>query len=146
MPKELFTADEVAERLGLHVRTVRNYVRDGRLNAVRIGKQYRITRADLEAFTGQPAEPDVRETAVRHRRAGVSSVVEIDAISQAGANRLATMLTAATAHRREGDAQLRLQTIYDEQRAHLKIVVLGGLTTSADIFALISAIIEEPDT
>jgi excisionase family DNA binding protein len=146
MPKELFTADEVAERLGLHVRTVRNYVRDGRLNAVRIGKQYRITRADLEAFTGQPAEPDLRETVARHRRAGVSSVVEIDAISRDGASRLSTMLTTATAHRREGDEQLRLQTIYDEQRGHLKIIVLGSLTTSADIFALISAVIEEQET
>jgi excisionase family DNA binding protein len=30
----------------LHVRTVRKYVRDGRLKAVRIGKQYRIARDD----------------------------------------------------------------------------------------------------
>ena len=49
--------EQVAERLGLHVKTVRNYVRDGRLKAVRIGKQYRIARADLEALTGRPEPP-----------------------------------------------------------------------------------------
>ncbi len=47
MPDELLSVEQVAELLGLHVRTVRNYVRDGRLKAVRIGKQYRITRTDL---------------------------------------------------------------------------------------------------
>ncbi|MGP4018888.1 helix-turn-helix domain-containing protein [Saccharopolyspora sp. 5N708] len=144
MRQELFTADEVAERLGLHVRTVRNYVRDGRLNAVRIGKQYRIARAELESFTGQPAEPTVREAVTRHRHVGVSSIVDIDAISPETASRVSTLLTTATAHRREGDEQLHLEMIYDEQRARLKIVVLGGLTTSADIFGLISAVIEEP--
>ncbi|MCI2416563.1 helix-turn-helix domain-containing protein [Saccharopolyspora sp. K220] len=146
MQQDMFTADEVAERLGLHVRTVRNYVRDGRLKAVRIGKQYRIARAELEAFTGQSLEPTVRDTVTRHRHVGVSSIVEIDAINPATASRVSTLLTSATAHRRDGDEQLHLETIYDEQRGHLKIVVLGSLTTSAYIFGLISAVIEEPDT
>ena len=53
--RTLYSVEQVAERLGLHVRTVRNYVRDGRLKAVRIGKQYRIAREDLEALTGHPA-------------------------------------------------------------------------------------------
>ena len=53
MTDEWFSVDQVAQRLGLHVRTVRNYVRDGRLKAVRIGKQYRIARSDLEELTGR---------------------------------------------------------------------------------------------
>ncbi|HEX2286751.1 MAG TPA: helix-turn-helix domain-containing protein, partial [Mycobacterium sp.] len=54
MAEHLYSAEDVAQRLGLHVRTVRGYVRDGRLKAVRIGKQYRIRHADLEAFVGTP--------------------------------------------------------------------------------------------
>jgi excisionase family DNA binding protein len=146
MQKELFTADEVADRLGLHVRTVRNYVRDGRLKAVRIGKQYRIARADLDAFTGQPAGPALPDSVTRHRHIGVSSIVEIDAINSDAVSRVSTLLNGATAHHREGDEQLRIEMIYDEQRAHLKIVVLASLTTSTYIFGLISAVIEEPDT
>ncbi|WP_410908004.1 helix-turn-helix domain-containing protein, partial [Priestia sp. SIMBA_032] len=49
-PSYYLSADEVADELGLHVRTVRTYIRDGRLRAARVGKQYRITRADLAAF------------------------------------------------------------------------------------------------
>ena len=44
MSEELYSVEQVAERLGLHVKTVRSYVREGRLKAVRIGKQYRIGR------------------------------------------------------------------------------------------------------
>jgi excisionase family DNA binding protein len=142
--QKLLTADEVADLLGLHVRTVRNYVRDGRLKAVRIGKQYRIAHADLEAFTGRPAEPAVRDAVTRRRHVGVSSIVEIDAISPETVSRVSTLLTSAAAHRRGGDRQLRLDIVHDEERAHLKIVVLGSLATSTDIFGLISAVIEEP--
>jgi excisionase family DNA binding protein len=146
MAQELFTADEVADRLGLHVRTVRNYVRDGRLHAVRIGKQYRIARADLEAFTGSPVEAAVRDAVTRHRHVEASSIVDVDAVGPTTASRVSTLLTAATAHGRDGDQRLRIETIYDEQRAHLKIVVLGGLASTAHIFDLINAVLEEPTT
>src|ERR1700735_1598499 len=50
----LMSVEQGAEVLKLHVRTVRSYVRDGRLKATRIGKQYRIALSDLEAFAGRP--------------------------------------------------------------------------------------------
>lgn len=79
MAQELLSAEQVAEMLGLHVRTVRNYVREGKLNAVRIGKQYRIAYADVEAFTGHAAK--LPSDHVRRRRhVEVSSIVEIDAV------------------------------------------------------------------
>ncbi|MEU8263779.1 helix-turn-helix domain-containing protein [Micromonospora sp. NPDC048999] len=43
MERQLYRSlDQVAGLLGLHVRTVRGYVRDGRLRAARVGRQYRI--------------------------------------------------------------------------------------------------------
>jgi excisionase family DNA binding protein len=141
--QELYSVEQVAERLGLHVRTVRNYVRDGRLKAVRIGKQYRIAREDLEALTGRPVPAPARETAVRHRHVEVSSIVEVDAIDRATADRLTTLLMSATASRRDGDRPLRLETVYDEERARLKVVVLGGVGTTAELLRLVRAFVEE---
>src|SRR5208337_4546164 len=91
--QELYSVEQVAERLGLHVKTVRNYVREGRLRAVRIGKQYRIAREDLEAMTGRP-EP-TPEPVIRNRHVEVSSIVEIDAISPEAANHLSMSLISA---------------------------------------------------
>jgi excisionase family DNA binding protein len=132
---ELYSAEQVAERLGLHVRTVRNYVRDGRLKAVRIGKQYRIASDDLVAFTGQSAaEP-------RPRGAEVSSVVQIDGIGAAAADRLSTLVVASAQAPRDTPDPLRIQTIYDQERAQLKIVIFGGAGATADVLRMVEAVL-----
>jgi excisionase family DNA binding protein len=130
----LFTADEVAERLGLHVRTVRNYIRDGQLAATRIGKQYRISRTDLAAFTGHPvAEPE--PSAPHHAEA--TSIVEIEGVGPATADRLITSLTGT-------GSGLHVQTIYQREQARLKVVIVGDLTASAYLFGVINTIVKEP--
>src|SRR5262252_3233930 len=95
MQQDLYTVEQVAELLGLHVRTVRNYVREGRLKAVRIGKQYRITREDLAYMTGRPASSFDREPVRRQRHVEVSGIVEIDAISPEAAMRVTNGLVGA---------------------------------------------------
>src|SRR5258705_13032578 len=127
MEQELYSVEQVAERLGLHVRTVRNYVRDGRLKAVRIGKQYRIAREDLEALTGGPVPARIRESAGRRRYVEVSSIVQIDAISAEDASRVALNLMASLNGRQEGDRPMHVQTAYDEERASMKIILLGDV-------------------
>ena len=138
MTKQLYSAEEVAEQLGLHVRTVRGYLRDGRLRAVRIGKQYRITREDLEAFIGAPME-DTPEVG-RHRHVDVSSIVEIDAVSPETAHRVSTLLTAVRTH--PTDQPLHVQTAYDEERARMKIIVLGGLADTRQLLEYVRAVLE----
>ncbi|MGN5240045.1 helix-turn-helix domain-containing protein [Rhodococcus sp. SJ-3] len=141
MPDVLYSVDQVAERLGLHVRTVRNYVREGKLPAVRIGKQYRIAREDLEAFTGRSAPPPLRERTVTERHSEVSSIVEIDAVDPHTAYRLSTLLTASVAQRDDGPA-LRLDTVYDEQRGRMKVVILGGLADTARLLESVEAVLD----
>lgn len=133
MSQELYSVEQVAERLGLHVKTVRSYVREGRLKAVRIGKQYRIAREDLETLTGRPEPPP--EPVRRHRHVEVSSIVEIDAISPETANRLTTSLIA-------GARGLRVETIYDAERGRMKIVLVGSMDMNAAYFKFINTVLE----
>jgi excisionase family DNA binding protein len=126
MAQDWLSVEQVAEQLGLHVRTVRGYIRDGRLTAVRIGKQYRIARADLDAFTGRPG--------TARPRAEVSAVVEIDDIDATTADRLSTLLVAgAQMH----DDLMRVRTVHDDARRRLKVIVVGGIGTTADILRTI---------
>ncbi|MFI5781925.1 helix-turn-helix domain-containing protein [Nocardia sp. NPDC051570] len=134
MTDRLYSVEDVAERLGLHVRTIRGYVREGRLPAVRIGKQYRIAHADLEAFTGRPVPETVRESAGRERYTEVSSIVEIDAVDRTTADRLSSLLMGAARSHDSTVRPLRVQIIYDEQRARMKVVVVGGLGETARLF------------
>jgi excisionase family DNA binding protein len=142
MMSELYSAGQVAERLGLHVRTVRSYVRAGRLKAVRIGKQYRIAAEDLAALTGGGVPAAPREEARRTRHVEVSSTVAVDAISRRDADRVMTLVLAAVSGRREDDEPLRVQTVYDEERARLRILLLGGAQTSAELLRLVGALLE----
>lgn len=143
MAADLYSVEQVAERLGLHVRTVRGYVRDGRLKAVRIGKQYRIAREDLEALTGRPVSGGDAESARRSRYVEVSSVVQVDAIDQGAASRVSNVLMAATNARGEG-GPVRVDTIYDEVRARLKIIVTGDVLTSVELLKLVALVLDQP--
>ncbi|MFD3811346.1 helix-turn-helix domain-containing protein [Rhodococcus sp. NPDC058639] len=141
MEETLFSVEQVAERLGLHVRTVRNYVRDGKLPAVRIGKQYRIAQTDLDAFTGRAVPAPPRETVRRQRHTDVSSIVEIDAVSPETAHRLTTVLIGAAGTHDDGP-RLRIDTVYDEERGRMKVVVLGGLAETARLFDYMDGVLD----
>jgi excisionase family DNA binding protein len=140
MAEPLYSVEQVANLLGLHVKTVRGYVRDGRLKAVRIGKQYRISQGDLEVLTGHPVPAPARETAKRERRVEVSTIVQIDAISPAAMSRLTTTLNASLAGQSH-DPPARVEAVYDEERAHLKLILLGGLDTVGGLLKITEALL-----
>lgn len=137
--QRLYSLEQVAERLGLQVRTVRSYVRSGRLRAIRIGKQYRVTRESLEDLAG-PAP--LRDAVPGHRHAEVSSVIQVDAVSQETAGRVTNHLVAAAKTPREDGTALRIDTIYDEERSQLKVIVIGSLLNAGNVFRLLGALLE----
>jgi excisionase family DNA binding protein len=47
---EFLTPEDVAEILRINVMTVYGYIQKDNLNAVRLGRNYRISRQDLESF------------------------------------------------------------------------------------------------
>ncbi len=63
--EELLTVEEVASELRVSAKTVRQYIANGELIAMTMGKGYKIARDDLEDFkrrkrTG-PKPPDDRD-------------------------------------------------------------------------------------
>ena len=136
-PATLLSVDQVAGQLGMHVRTVRRYVREGKLKAVRIGKQYRIEASDLAALTGRPIVPEA--PVLRHRQVEASTVVQIDAISPQDAQRVVNGVGGAIRGRdRNTDTPLRVDTVYDEVRARLKVIITGSLPTTTYLLQLVA--------
>jgi excisionase family DNA binding protein len=60
---EPLTVEEVAAELRVHPETVRNWIRTGELDALDIGREYRIYRADLNDFIQR------RKTSRRNKKA-----------------------------------------------------------------------------
>jgi acetyl-CoA/propionyl-CoA carboxylase, biotin carboxylase, biotin carboxyl carrier protein len=72
MTDEVLTPREVAERLGVTVRTVQRWVTGGRLPATRVGGRMRVTRASLAAFLdsgidAQHSAPRLRSLMIANR-------------------------------------------------------------------------------
>lgn len=139
MSKDLYSIVEVAELLGMHVKTVRNYVHDGRLKHTRVGKQYRIARADLDAFTGgalsngQAVQAPV-ETAV-------SSVVELNGINGDKAQRISSLLTVVGKGRNDSQA-LHVQAVHDPSRARLKLIIVGSLDSTTALLGMLEHLLQ----
>ncbi|HUY60156.1 MAG TPA: helix-turn-helix domain-containing protein [Solirubrobacteraceae bacterium] len=147
MTEQLYSAEEAAQILGLQVRTVRNYVREGRLPGVRIGKQYRIARSALEAFAGggptsaggpAPAPPLPPRTAVE-----VSSVVQVGGIDADEAGRITRTLTAAVVAHTTEDPTLRVEPFYDEQRRRLQVIIVGSAADTIELIRVVEALVRD---
>lgn len=52
--ENIYTPEEVAEKLKASRRTVYRWIKKGELKSFKAGKLVRITREDLEAFIGRP--------------------------------------------------------------------------------------------
>ena len=137
----LYTADEVAELLNLHVKTVRRYMRDGRLKARRIGKEYRITRTDLDAFAG---DGRVAETPVaRTRHVIASTVLDADVVSPEDSHRITTLVMASLNSRKGEPDYPRVDTIYYPEQAKLRITITASPTLTCELLRMINALLED---
>jgi excisionase family DNA binding protein len=51
--RKVYTPEQVAEQLQVSLKTVTNYLREGRLKGFKVGRLWRITEDDLEEFLRQ---------------------------------------------------------------------------------------------
>ena len=67
LPRYL-TANEVAERLRVHPKTVLGWIRNGELKAVRVGKSWQLLEPDVLAFVESSTEAERLERSKRAER------------------------------------------------------------------------------
>lgn len=58
---KVYTVEEVANSLGMNSRTIREYIRNGQLNASRIGRKYIINQDDYKAFVSSAQKLNNKE-------------------------------------------------------------------------------------
>jgi excisionase family DNA binding protein len=138
LAEELCTVDFAARQLKLHPKTVLRFIHEGRLPATRVGKSYRILRADLAALAGLPAPAEPPASL-----ASVTSIVDIPGVGPDLARAWAKTVTAATDAKPRNGVSLRAEVIYDPDRSHLKIVVVGGAADTVNLLSLIQVWLDQ---
>jgi excisionase family DNA binding protein len=131
-PDELCTVEFASSRLKLHQKTVLRLIRSGRLKGTKIGKAYRIRRRDLETFAGAPPAEAVAAPA-----AWVTSIVDVPGVDSETAQKWARALPAALKGRERSDDPIRVDIVYERERSHLKIVIVGDAAETAKLLGLV---------
>lgn len=132
MSGEVYTVERAADRLGLHPKTVRRFIQEGRLKATRIGKAYRILRADLDALVGAPAAPSTAPVRV-------TAIVDLPQVEPQTARRLAAVLPAARTGNAAQGPPMSLDFAHDPALRTLKIVMIGSPDDVAAMLRLVQA-------
>ncbi len=139
-PTQFLSPEDVAERLSLNVRTIRRYIREGRLKATRIGKQYRIAASDFQAFVArdQPAGT----AAPRSRRVIVSATADIHAIGPHESDRVIAALSGAFTANADRPGT-HLECIYYREEELLRVVLNAELEFTRAVLRLISSVLAD---
>jgi len=127
---ELCTVEFAADRLKVHQKTILRFIRKGRLKATRIGKSYRIPRAELETLAGVELSASAAEPSV-------TSIVDIPDVAPETAQKWSLAITTALNSRANRTTPLRAETIYEPGRAHFKLVIVGAPGDTANLLGLI---------
>lgn len=120
MAQEFYTVEHAAQRLKLHAKTILRAIREGRLRAAKVGKSYRILRADLDAFAGVPAAAGGPAAEAR-----ATAIVDVPGVSPELASRLMSIVPATLNARPRGGAPVRADVTYDPELAQAKVVIVG---------------------
>lgn len=129
MSQEFYTVDDVANRLALHPKTVLRLIGSGRLRATKIGKSYRVMRADMEAFAGASSGQITKPVRV-------TTIVDVPNMDRDESDRLTKYMHAAFLSPTERSQHSHLEIVFDPLAGHLKIVIIGS---PADAVILIGA-------
>lgn len=76
MPEIVFTPERVAERLSVRPKTVRDWLKRGRIKGIKIGRLWRIRERDLDAFLSDQQDKMDDETD-RDRQAWLEADMEV---------------------------------------------------------------------
>ena len=157
----LYSVERISSLLDLHPKTVRGFIRDGKLAAHKVGRQYRVHGEDLNRFIGLRApvdspehralaepptklpirlDPDGANAAPDAMR--VSSVIDIDPLSVEEASQLTNKLMAVRNGRNpvQASERGRVDCLYYETEQKLKVVLYGGTQFTIEMILFLSAV------
>lgn len=149
-----YTVDQVADMLHMHVKTVRRYIREGKLPAAKVGKQWRVNGHDLSLFMEgeRPADVDSSTntlsaadstSAASMPKVQVSTVVETVYETQQEVDRITNTLTAVmqTKDPAYGNSTLNVQVLPGQRK--IRVLLWGTIPFIESMLGCIRTLLVE---
>lgn len=134
-----YTADQVADMLNMHPKTIRKYIREGKLKATKVGKQWRITGDELSQFSEGIIQTQPEKTKVEIK---VSSVIDIPVATIDDSMRIANTLSAIMNQKTSDYGHSTITTQYLESEKTLRVMLWGTTKFTRIIIESIESLTE----
>ncbi|MDI0266191.1 helix-turn-helix domain-containing protein [Clostridioides difficile] len=150
MDEKFYTIDQVAEILEMHHKTIRKFIKDEKLKANKVGKQWRISKEDLDRFMDVKSDENngLEFKLNSYKELGcipkvnVSTVVDINSISNNEYSRLSNLLLALVNNPTSMSSSSTINLKYNENENRLRVMLWGDIKFIEDMLGSISILIE----
>lgn len=161
MENQFYTIDKIAEILGMHHKTIRKFITEGKLGATKVGKQWRISGHDLSIFMERNnvnindkkiseesnidfvTNGEVKETV--KQKVNVSTVVDINDLDKEEYFRISNTLIALMNCKDPKMGKSTINMKYDENAKRLRVLLWGHISFIEEMLSSISMIVEQPN-
>ena len=157
MEEKFYTIDQIAEILGMHHRTIRKFITEGKLRANKVGKQWRISGHDLSLFmednnvnikSNNKLESEKIEFSTgdidsnnKTNKISVSTVIDINEVDMDEQKRISNMLLALMNSKDSKTSNSTINIKYYKNNKNLKVMLWGDIeftNTMLDFIATIT--------
>ena len=146
MDGKYYTVEQVADLLDMHPKTIRRYIREGKLSAKKIGKSWRITGNDLSVFVegDDKSLEDLRNSnnKTKRERINVSSVIDIDVNDMDEAMRIVNTLTAVLNNKSSEYEKSSMNAHYLKSELKVRIMLWGNIKFMKNMLDSVSVLID----
>lgn len=140
-----YTVEQVSDLLSMHPKTIQRYIREGKLQAKKVGKGWRIAGHDLSVFTEGSSVADADFSKHIDEKITMSAVIDIKASSPEESIQITNMLIGASNSKQTGIQRSTMHTQYIEYEKTLRITLWGAIEFVQKMLDIISAVVKQND-
>lgn len=143
MNKDYYTVEQVSKILDLHPKTVQRYIREGKLNASKVGKGWRINGHDLSVFIEGDSNKELNTEKQLVRSALASSVIDIMVCGKEDAIHIMNTITGVMNSKPPEYGYSSMQSQYIEGENMIRVTLWGDVRFVALMMEMISMLVEQ---
>lgn len=142
MNEKYYKIEDISKMLGLHPKTVGRYIREGKLRATKVGKQWLVTGHDLSVFAEGNSLGVSQDSGSGATVVTISTVIDVNARGREDGIRILNTMTALLngKPRHYGESSMNAQWIEPEHK--VRILLWGSLPLTRFVLDAVETLTE----